>query len=328
MDGATGSSPLARGTQRRGPRSRRGARFIPARAGNTRARGPGLRRRPVHPRSRGEHPVAPIAFDPGSGSSPLARGTLREALARPRPARFIPARAGNTAASTPPRPSTSVHPRSRGEHKPASRGLLPQPGSSPLARGTPIEVDPVLGALRFIPARAGNTWAFATSLSPRVVHPRSRGEHDPVSRGLSSLAGSSPLARGTPRPARPRHRGRRFIPARAGNTRLIVERVAMAAVHPRSRGEHPASATTSLAGAGSSPLARGTRRGRPRRHPPTRFIPARAGNTWPGSGRATSSTVHPRSRGEHENRPFAEQYSSGSSPLARGTRPARGWRRR
>ena len=72
---------------------------------------------------------------------------------------------------------------------------------------------------------------------------------------------------------------------------------------------------------GSSPLARGTRTNCCRQYCLRRFIPARAGNTSTPSTRPSASPVHPRSRGEHTPSSFARPSCSGSSPLARGTRP-------
>ena len=71
-----GSSPLARGTQHQTIRTRRRARLIPARAGNTFLPDRRAFHHPAHPRSRGEHnlPIDPPGG--GNGSSPLARGTL------------------------------------------------------------------------------------------------------------------------------------------------------------------------------------------------------------------------------------------------------------
>ena len=113
---ASGSSPLARGTRAPGPDRGHQHRFIPARAGNTEPLHHRHRDRSVHPRSRGEHPVAARRHEAENGSSPLARGTRRCGPPRRGTCRFIPARAGNTGCS-PPRPcAPPVHPRSRGEH--------------------------------------------------------------------------------------------------------------------------------------------------------------------------------------------------------------------
>jgi len=97
-----GSSPLARGIHDRERRRHDESRFIPARAGNTGTASPRARALPVHPRSRGEY-FTPTGFSVNAvGSSPLARGIRAPPPRSARPARFIPARAGNTIASTGP----------------------------------------------------------------------------------------------------------------------------------------------------------------------------------------------------------------------------------
>ena len=111
-----GSSPLARGTRDRAGASGARARFIPARAGNTSGAATTRSAAPVHPRSRGEHPVARIAALDTGGSSPLARGTPLSRVLTFLRLRFIPARAGNTGGFGAPAPCHTVHPRSRGEH--------------------------------------------------------------------------------------------------------------------------------------------------------------------------------------------------------------------
>ncbi len=93
-------------------------------------------------------------------------------------------------------------------------------------------------------------------------------------------------------------------------------------VHPRSRGEHASAPASPICSRGSSPLARGTPSGLKIRRLPRRFIPARAGNTFSGRFRLPQGTVHPRSRGEHWISGNQQPFQYGSSPLARGTRPA------
>ena len=192
-----GSSPLARGTRRSGTRSRRPGRFIPARAGNTSRAGSPARARPVHPRSRGEHPSAGGHAPASSGSSPLARGTREYGCTRRIGNRFIPARAGNTPLRASNGDTSTVHPRSRGEHYPGVRGRKDQYGSSPLARGTLDDGNGMRLRHRFIPARAGNTPVRVGCLSLPSVHPRSRGEHALGGGETQAHLGSSPLARGT-----------------------------------------------------------------------------------------------------------------------------------
>ena len=215
---ATGSSPLARGTRLALWLLRWIRRFIPARAGNTRDGPPRDAQRPVHPRSRGEHAPFDGSAGQSTGSSPLARGTQARINRAEGEDRFIPARAGNTTSAPSPPPSRPVHPRSRGEHYFGSVSAALQTGSSPLARGTLDVSQTLTRALRFIPARAGNTGASPRPTRASPVHPRSRGEHVQLGSPHRLKTGSSPLARGTLEARGLGHGERRFIPARAGNT--------------------------------------------------------------------------------------------------------------
>ena len=196
---ASGSSPLARGTHPRSALDGAPFRFIPARAGNTSPHARSLPSPPVHPRSRGEHVGINLELGLDDGSSPLARGTpAGRAPTRPSD-RFIPARAGNTRGARATPAARAVHPRSRGEHASALILLAAATGSSPLARGTRLHPGQGRIESRFIPARAGNTRQRISGLRNSPVHPRSRGEHLMRSSASSRQAGSSPLARGTPR---------------------------------------------------------------------------------------------------------------------------------
>ena len=152
-----GSSPLARGTRGRWRCLPTCQRLIPARAGNTYAHDAHGIPKPAHPRSRGEHDLHRYWWCPGSGSSPLARGTRRSGCAFLGAARLIPARAGNTRSSASTSGCSPAHPRSRGEHQRAPGIQQFKIGSSPLARGTlrGLQAYPVIP--RLIPARAGNT---------------------------------------------------------------------------------------------------------------------------------------------------------------------------
>ena len=69
------------------------------------------------------------------GSSPLTRGIHPDAILCTNVQRFIPAHAGNTAASSLLLAATKVHPRSRGEYVDISSPLGLPIGSSPLTRG-------------------------------------------------------------------------------------------------------------------------------------------------------------------------------------------------
>ena len=153
-----------------------------------------------------------------TGSSPQARGTQYDkAWARWRN-RFIPAGAGNTCAAQSARALIAVHPRRRGEHSISSKSSLSRSGSSPQARGTRQPRQQARDQDRFIPAGAGNTRYWQSSSTSDTVHPRRRGEHSFCGALEPYSYGSSPQARGTRSSTRHNLRGRRFIPAGAGNT--------------------------------------------------------------------------------------------------------------
>ena len=174
----------------------------------------------VHPRPRGEHGPTGSRMWRKFGSSPPARGTRRR-LAGPRHLqRFIPARAGNTSASMRSLAIPAVHPRPRREHGfPSSRAGVAV-GSSPPARGTLAQRLGVVTFVRFIPARAGNTSPRWSARLPTTVHPRPRGEHASCAVSTWAKPGSSPPARGTLACVLVSYHMVRFIPARAGNTKM------------------------------------------------------------------------------------------------------------
>ena len=139
----------------------------------------------------------------------------------------------------------------------------------------------------------------------------------------ASARGSSPLARGL------RH-GRaclvvegRIIPARAGFTDGDRRVRARRRDHPRSRGVYCPPGTAGSGATGSSPLARGLRPSRPEHERGEGIIPARAGFTSGAALRLARSVDHPRSRGVYWPGRFRGDRRRGSSPLARGLRPAR-----
>ena len=92
----TGSSPHLRGTPNGSCRAVVRRRFIPAPAGNTSRSHRTLSRRPVHPRTCGEHILAQINTLPQTGPSPHLRGTHPRPDQHPAADRFIPAHTGNT----------------------------------------------------------------------------------------------------------------------------------------------------------------------------------------------------------------------------------------
>ena len=255
-----GSSPRLRGTLSHPPGRRLDDRFIPAPAGNTTAGTLAAPRASVHPRACGEHYQSSSGRRRVSGSSPRLRGTPYARARRRRPARFIPAPAGNTSGRGGAPPARSVHPRACGEHTGTRIADWAAAGSSPRLRGTLVQLVGDLPAHRFIPAPAGNTGNLRVPKLDFPVHPRACGEHLGGVQILSGLLGSSPRLRGTPVVYRRVMGVHRFIPAPAGNTWRRRGRRTPRSVHPRACGEH--SGGRSERGErrmGSSPRLRGTR---------------------------------------------------------------------
>ena len=152
-----------------------------------------------------------------------------------------------------------------------------------------------------------------------VVYPRWRGELIYSKPSECIPGGLSPLARGTRRlpPAQPWIF--RFIPAGAGNSGSLTQRLSALTVYPRWRGELRAAATPEVPPPGLSPLARGTRVSSRYCAAPTRFIPAGAGNSVCVQSLSGLLPVYPRWRGELSCPMDTPRPSAGLSPLARGT---------
>ena len=274
----------------------------------------------VYPRWRGEHFACEIFRWQIIGLSPLARGTLSSRTPRVTRRRFIPAGAGNTISPRRIAAVMSVYPRWRGEHICVGELSGLAIGLSPLARGTPIRKNPVLPALRFIPAGAGNTRRHHFRQSGIPVYPRWRGEHKEWPNPRYDGYGLSPLARGTLTTSEAFEELDRFIPAGAGNTLPARLLRLWYAVYPRWRGEHSIWSFVKPNSDGLSPLARGTRSQEWRWNAQARFIPAGAGNTRVRRRDRSAAPVYPRWRGEHPLSSTSTDSAAGLSPLARGTR--------
>ena len=242
----------------------------------------------AHPRSRGENQVAGSLASGKRGSSPLTRGKPTPATSScPRP-RLIPAHAGKTSCSSPSRPSTRAHPRSRGENEHVNGDRAEVGGSSPLTRGKRRRnrirgLDPGL-----IPAHAGKTDFRPRGLDRGRAHPRSRGEND--RRPCTDIPdqGSSPLTRGKLAQGGERVLREGLIPAHAGKTPTPTASPSTATAHPRSRGENSHTPCQSPERAGSSPLTRGKLNSVSLDDRGRGLIPAHAGKTT-GRGSPTGS---------------------------------------
>ena len=191
-------------------------------------------------------------------------------------------------------------------------------GSSPLARGGPLErvghrVEP-----RLIPAGAGRTQSDHSVTLKLTAHPRWRGEDLPNHPTVVRTSGSSPLARGGQfAPVAFRDVGG-LIPAGAGRTMVLSSRRIRRTAHPRWRGEDSRRVRGACRRPGSSPLARGgpgSQLVHPRR---PGLIPAGAGRTLTVCLLARGTRAHPRWRGEDSLTDDGPSRIDGSSPLARG----------
>ena len=171
----TGSSPLARGLRRLRRYEGVEDRIIPARAGFTTCRSGCAQHHSDHPRSRGVYKSVCVHRNQNWGSSPLARGLRPRQELRGKGDGIIPARAGFTTHSSRKVYSASDHPRSRGVYQRTLIRSTHSCGSSPLARGLPIQAvaDRPRGGI--IPARAGFTPSASLRRSTARDHPRSRG---------------------------------------------------------------------------------------------------------------------------------------------------------
>ena len=197
----------------------------------------------------------------GGGSSPLARGLLRERRVALPPLRIIPARAGFTRRSRAAASWLSDHPRSRGVYVVFCASMTRSSGSSPLARGLPPLRSGLAVRAGIIPARAGFTSASVSAMVWMTDHPRSRGVYTAIQPGWSQQGGSSPLARGLLTYWEIDVDPTGIIPARAGFTCLLRTRRSCHRDHPRSRGVYDRSPRLPINMDGSSPLARGLRLG-------------------------------------------------------------------
>ena len=192
-----GSSPHTRGTSPRREYFLAKHRFIPAHAGNMSSVGSASSGSSVHPRTRGEHFFFVYSTHKNTGSSPHTRGTYSPNYYQLIKLRFIPAHAGNIHVSILIIIMTSVHPRTRGEHRLGSAECLQNHGSSPHTRGTFSSRLRFRFNYRFIPAHAGNMRWIVLSGAFVPVHPRTRGEHITRNINIFHKFGSSPHTRGT-----------------------------------------------------------------------------------------------------------------------------------
>ena len=193
-------------------------RIIPAYAGSTKSAAGWLRRRPDHPRIRGEHYAWPASAANPAGSSPHTRGARLGKKGVLDARRIIPAYAGSTRCRSRRRGRSRDHPRIRGEHRCRIGDSCRRAGSSPHTRGARVHPLVRLRVARIIPAYAGSTTLPWRPVPPEPDHPRIRGEHIDLRAAEDTTKGSSPHTRGAPGRPHGHVESRRIIPAYAGST--------------------------------------------------------------------------------------------------------------
>ena len=215
--------------------------------------------RRAHPRSRGENDVYPQAERSVTGSSPLTQGKRLNRQSTELVRGFIPAHAGKTSRSRPPRGSRAAHPHSRGENGTALTAAINPTGSSPLTRGKHGARGGRGPGNGLIPAHAGKTVPCAWTRCGPGAHPRSRGGNQ--GRRDHQL----PVLR--------------LNPTDSGKTKSAQSQQSASWAHPHSREENCTRAAKLPVITGSSPITRGKHHGTDSRRPRRRLIPTHARKT-------------------------------------------------
>ncbi|ABD09421.1 hypothetical protein Francci3_0027 [Frankia casuarinae] len=293
------SSPHARGSSLRWtPTTRRGS-VVPARAGIFLCCHIWWVETARRPRTRGDLPRSDRPAGAPTASSPHARGSSAHGVATPHRPAVVPARAGIFRTRLRRSETRSCRPRTRGDLPPGPARPRGRDESSPHARGSSLPIDPQLGILDVVPARAGIFLAQTWADDQRNRRPRTRGDLPSSLIPPPTSRRSSPHARGSSPEVFEKVEASRVVPARAG---IFLAGPSGAATPGRS----------SPHARGSSPVVadRAQLRG---------VVPARAGIfPVPVPGRSARA-CRPRTRGDL---PLAIQKvagSRGSSPHARGS---------
>ena len=213
--------------------------------------------RTVYPRVGGGNSEVGSNASSAIGLSPRGRGKLASACWDRGLAGSIPAWAGETRANTRLRLRREVYPRVGGGNLSSEASHRLGGGLSPRGRGKRMEQRHAEERQRSIPAWAGETIAHAYQFDLWGVYPRVGGGNGPISAGRAHAQGLSPRGRGK----RPRdvsqQRGRRSIPAWAGETMRRSFSWHLQGVYPRVGGGNLAKCLLIRRSAGLSPRGRG-----------------------------------------------------------------------
>ena len=171
-----------------------------------------------------------------SGPSPRARGKRKISNQTWPLTGTIPAGAGETDKEHTQDPRLRDHPRGRGGNSGAEQFNVADDGPSPRARGKLCTASPPFPGFGTIPAGAGETRRFFSSVTTGTDHPRGRGGNDFVQAIVARYRGPSPRARG--KRSRTVDVGTCWgtIPAGAGETDGHEDLKNAKRDHPRGRG--------------------------------------------------------------------------------------------
>ena len=232
-----GSPPRARGPHVAGRGPARLSGITPACAGTASSTPHRARSIRDHPRVRGDRSCFHPRYSTMQGSPPRARGP-QQVQQRVSGGRGITPACAGTASPTPPSSPTSTdHPRVRGDRVVDAAEAAQDQGSPPRARGPHAGLGAGGGLPGITPACAGTACWPAPTRRRRGDHPRVRGDRTWVFLALTAATGSPPRARG-PRGVRGHdERLHRITPACAGTaTTPRASRRSPSGSPPRARG--------------------------------------------------------------------------------------------
>ena len=174
--------------------------------------------RPDHPRACGANEAGWTVHPIEGGSSPRMRGKRRRGASGGEHDRIIPAHAGQTTVTLRVIMRPPDHPRACGANSGLNTSSTVITGSSPRMRGKRFGCSCLTVWRRIIPAHAGQTKIVLLNFINRADHPRACGANAHKGIKLTGGNGSSPRMRGKRGHCTCRARGRRIIPAHAGQT--------------------------------------------------------------------------------------------------------------
>ena len=231
----------------------------------------------VYPRTGGGNPFRSRRNRSAYGLSPHGRGKPRRAIQERQARRSIPARAGETVATSNQRTAPAVYPRTGGGNCAGQPVPSSRTGLSPHGRGKHVPGGKQRPAQRSIPARAGETGSGSAAGIANRVYPRTGGGNRYTPQVVLPSPGLSPHGRGKPLPTR----------SICGWTR----------VYPRTGGGNLDGTGLPTGVRGLSPHGRGKHSANPHFVQLKRSIPARAGETEPAAHQQPLPKVYPRTGG-------------------------------